>query len=661
MALLVGVVFYVYNLGDQVNRRLEMQNAADAAVISGAGWMARSMNVVAMSNVGEAKLLSLVPVLDALPKATRMALDEVTVWEEALSQQLRRGVPRIRHDIVRTALENLRQRMETQRDILRPFDATLNESGFDMAETTYWRPPGGGGVPPHGWLWRAAVALDELSQATALLAGHLAQADARQFGQASHAEAALLAPLLPRMPARRGEFRDFQFPIEGKEEVRDAAAWTSRSGGSGGAIPDMVYPHRLGPWARLHRWRDYVRRATSWAWVSGTPGTGRVRGGGGVRIGGRRVGGSARTGSAGSGGSSGHWRATDWETYGYTTYGPFAWALRHIHWYADDYYNWQGSYRVLHEGRLSDTFFSRYVDQLARLKLRYMFASAPVQKIHVPDWQYLRYPEAKAFAERNESRIKQTMFYLVEIASRLPPGSPSWLSSGTYRANADRAIAIWAGKWVDPDKLGMLKVADYVWKDEYVYETTEDREIGIHLQLDPDTGQPVWQKVYMTAFYVFGGIDVGEDDEVGNPCNFEGGDELPAPLLLDTAEGDYDPNHPDPDAGVRRERFSFLAAARTHQDAAVWQQRFTNPNPAGAILAVAQAELFNNSSWDLWTQDWQVRLKFVAGWDDWIRRLEAGREDLPELGGLVGEDDLERTIDYLSRLGSEPAELFVNH
>ena len=69
MTLLVGPVFYVYNVGDQVNKRLEMQGAADATAVTGAIWMARNMNVVAMNNVGMAKMISLVPILDAQPLA----------------------------------------------------------------------------------------------------------------------------------------------------------------------------------------------------------------------------------------------------------------------------------------------------------------------------------------------------------------------------------------------------------------------------------------------------------------------------------------------------------------------------------------------------------------------------------------------------------------
>ena len=40
ISLLAGLVFYVINVGDQVDRRVVMQNSADATAISGAAWMA---------------------------------------------------------------------------------------------------------------------------------------------------------------------------------------------------------------------------------------------------------------------------------------------------------------------------------------------------------------------------------------------------------------------------------------------------------------------------------------------------------------------------------------------------------------------------------------------------------------------------------------------
>ena len=76
--ILCGLFVFVLNLGDQENLRLSMQSAADSAAISGTGWMARSMNVIAMNNVTIARLISLVSVMDALPLAAEMTIAEQT-------------------------------------------------------------------------------------------------------------------------------------------------------------------------------------------------------------------------------------------------------------------------------------------------------------------------------------------------------------------------------------------------------------------------------------------------------------------------------------------------------------------------------------------------------------------------------------------------------
>ena len=159
MTLLVGLLFYVYNVGDQVNKRLEMQGAADAVAITGATWMARNMNVVAMNNVGMAKMLSLVPILDAQPLAAQMAYDEVGAWEQGLAGIVAQGridphVTAQTENYLREGTESLRSRMAEQRDILRPFAEAINRPNFDMEKIAHWAKQGVPGAPPHGMLWR---------------------------------------------------------------------------------------------------------------------------------------------------------------------------------------------------------------------------------------------------------------------------------------------------------------------------------------------------------------------------------------------------------------------------------------------------------------------------------------------------------------------------
>ena len=671
LILLAGLIFYVYNAGDQVNRRLEMQGAADSVAVTGAGWMARNMNVVAMNNVGEAKMISLVPILDTQPLASAMALAEVTAWEEML-----RGIgdqPQIDPEIspgteayLKDGIESLRMRMETQRDILRPYALAINQPNFDMESITHWAVPGTEGSPPHGMLWRAATTMEEFSRAAVDSCGALAQQRASRLGRQNTADAAFLSPILPVMPARFGEYMDFQPTIRGKLHVESETAYMTPTGGRGGAIPDFAYPHRLGPWARLHRWRDYINEyvQTGRTWVPGDPGAGRTRGSqGNVDIGGRRVGRSARTPS--NNGRPEHWRSEGYhERLGYTTYGPYTWAMRKIHWWA------RGSNED--PGKLRDTFYHTYLSRISTMKLNYMFPAGgigeatPTQEIHYPNW-IPSYPEAKAIGDDPDNQVTSTMFYLVEIASKYPEGSAGFMSPGTFRTNGEYPIAIWANGWQDPATWKLTQVSNYVWKDGYQYETTQDGELGIAKETippgDPD-GEVVWQPVYMYAWYFFGGIDVGGMVEVSNPANWDAFDRVPAPMLLDTASGDYGGD--DPDVGWRRDRFMYLGLARKQTPAKAWPQRFSHVNPLKGTLTIAQAKVFNNKSWDLWTQDWRVQLAPVTRLgpltdpESWTTRLESDMS-LAQQSTAVAVEEVETAYKYLSSLDADVAEVYLNH
>jgi len=650
MTLLVGLIFFVYNTGTAVNEKIVTQNAADSAAISGAAWMARGMNVVAMNNVAQSRMVALAPVLDALPRASKMAHEETDAWARRLSEQLAM-INTLPDDwgargMIQFGLQSLEERMVEQRDILAPVADRMN-NGIDMRTITHWSLDGGRGGPD-GALWRAATTLEEYSTAAALSAGVLAQANARRFGEGNPVDTAFLAPILPRMPARRGDFQDFRWVIEGREHVQNDHVDVRMTGGNGGAIPDCAYPLRLGPWARLFRWRHYTRRAIEWRWVPPTAGP-NVRGGSGnVSVGGRRRGGSARQSS---GGHDGRWVATKWEPTGYLTYGPHYWALRRIHWFVHGHSNEE------HPGNLPDTYFYKYMNDLARIKRDYMWRSKQVKTYHYPQW-VINYPQARMIAQNPDVQIGKTMFYLVEIASSVPPG-PDWLRPGTFRTNGDEPIAVWVDGWADPEEWGIAQHGLYAWKDQYTYETTYDREIGIEPlpvnPLDPN-GDLQYQTVYMVAYWIWGGIDIGPEVEVRDPSNYSDTGNLPAPLLLDTSAGDYDPDNLNPDEGFRREAFTFLGVARKGNRSPAWPQRFSSGSPIDSLVAVSQAKLFNKQSWDLWTQHWEVQLAPVSQWQDWTDRLEAGLADVPLTNGQVDPDEVVHMLEYLRRMAPEMVE-----
>ncbi len=650
MTMLVGLIFYVYNLGSIVNRRIAVQQAADSAAISGANWMARSMNVVAMNNCAQARCLALIPVMDALPLASAIAYNETNQWEICLSRQQGQTVNDLplNRQLIADSLNVLHSRIATERDVLAPMDAAMNHSGFDMQQTTCWAIEGQGGTTPQGTLWQAAMAMEEMNEATAESAGALAQSNAVMFGQENGVESSMLVPVLPKMPARKGTFADFQPVLRGEELVTGNSVMVKPNPGSGGAISDAVFPHRLGPWARLFRWRDYIYKATAWEWVAPTPGAhGQTRGGGGsVPLGGRTRGG----GAGASGGGSGGWHATEWELQGYHTFGPYSWALRRLNYYVF------GNAQV--KGHLSDTFFYDYISQLSNLKLEYMFGSQAPQSIHESNY-VIDYPTAKAIVKDPNFKIYRTMFYKIEVQSSVPMGDSRWLNPGTCRTNKDDPLAIWTNGWADPEGWKVPKVSDHIWRDQYTYETTADPEIGIQLTYD-ESNNPVWHPVYVADWYVWGGIDVGTEVVARNPCNWSGEDKRPAPILLDIAEGDIDPYDPNWDEGVRRSQFSYLGTAAAPDKAPVWPARFSSASPITSVVAVGQAKVFNNDSWDLWTQDWQVQLTPVTQWADWAQRIKDGKGDVQAVK-VLKDADVDQMYNYLDRLKDAAKSPYMNH
>jgi hypothetical protein len=696
ISVLAGMAFYVYNTGQQVNDRVAMQSAADSAAASGTVQLARGMNVVAMNNIAMAKLLGTVVVLDSVPMATNMTLAEVTAWQACLQAQMPAIQAMIAHlpdpkeqNVLNAALSAspnnpnagfLLDRLENEINILTPVDQVLNHSEFNMAATTNWSVTAQDGTPGQGTLWQAIVALGQFNNATKASWGMLAQENAVRYGQSDNANLAFLTPILPVMPAYLGAFTDFE-PLErGSETVGSNFATATRKGGPGGAIPEMViqdaqhqgppyfsplsvppYPYRLGPYARLIRWVNYSFTGGSMGAqpsgnASGLPGDG-----GGFSFGGSWVG-ATKT--------------------GYSTYGPVAWAMNNL--------------RTWASGNLPDCYFnnpdfSKFMSQLTTIKLEYMFGSQTPQRIHYPKF-IPNYNDAKNAAVDPNTPPYMTYYFCVVIISSVPEGDPNWLKPGTFCANVPgytvpeqpnvNILTPFAG-WVDMDKVvanpGLdpirrtwTRLGDFIWKGKTQPPPSPLcpvspywQDIGINLKLDGN-GKPIPQPLYVVEFRIFGGLDVGPMVNVSNPCNWSSSDVLPQPMLLDTTKGDCaDPSAPGvqvgADVGMRRKLFTFLGVARHTATSNFWQQQFQPANPSGNMVTVAQTELFNNTSWDLWTQDWRAQLVPVSQWDDWTAQMAAGAGDASATNGVLQPNDVTTVAEYLKRLNSQMVNAYMQH
>ena len=440
LTLLVGLIFFVFNLGDQLNRRVGQQNAADAVAISGAGWLARTMNVVAMDNVTMSRLIALDAILDSLPLAAEMTIAEET-GENRLPDALEpwKDVGAAftdyeRDNFFREGLAELYTQMSEENDdrtshleLLQQIDAAFDQSdeletegGYDVAPTTEWDGPNG-----RGSLWRAMLAMDEFSTAAVESAGELAQSNAIRYGEQDRARVALLVPIIPRVPAERTHFDSFSSVFDEhirygtdqntQAEVREvestnlvstlAAAEDTASAARqirtrGGAIPDVTFDYRLGPFAKLYRWRDYWDQYDS----------------------------------------SGY-SVQYVERWGYTTYGPLENALRRV----VDGFGLAGS----EAGTLDTSRFTAHLRMLAQVKVAYMLGlESPILVQYSDEW-IADYEEAKEFAEEDAAAVRSgakpytdvmtTRYYRVHVKSTVNWDSSDWMRLAAWEEDAPTA------------------------------------------------------------------------------------------------------------------------------------------------------------------------------------------------------------------------------
>jgi len=679
LALLAGLIFYVYNIGDQLDRRVELQNAADSAAAAGAGWIARNMNVIAMNNVTQARLMALALTLDSLPLAAEMTVAEHTgpdSLREVLARQLSRGVPGTRGGFLSKGLTYIYEQMGPHTESIRIVDESFDqrderscEGGYVVDADTRW---------PDGHLWQAAVALGELSRTLLDSAGMLAQAQAASFGSDNNA-AAILVPVAGELPAREGDFEDF-FPLfadhlrivnspshmlYSQDVVRsDLVGALERSDDllrdiiylgrrrwdipdfyiQGGAIPDYAWPYRLGPFAGVYRWRDGVHlRNDQWG-VSGF----------------------------------------DYDRIGYTTYGPLEHALRTVL----DGFGQMGAWNC--RGKVAWTLrFPHHVRTIAKLKLAYMMGLDSPRRLQYSDRWIVDFDEARQFAQDNPDQVAGIRYYRVTVDSKLPWTDPRWMQGDSSDPEtrswfswqldppADKPIeeqplSRWAfDPWDSPGRRYRWwqpsgeKTRDHVWINRrHLRVRSYEHFNWLERPIYDDEGNVAGYNeydLYRVTWYVWGGLEVRDPVVISDPLGPADPLDLPAPVLLKTADEQYAWIDTEDSQAVRVRPFEFLCVAMRSDAARIWPQRFESHSPARSAVAVAQAKVFNDQSWDLWTQSWQTQLMPVTDWENWAAMLAEAAGNAEALPASVSQDQLDAAARHAEALNGELADLFLVH
>jgi hypothetical protein len=583
MVLLAALVFYVFNVGRHLQQRVETQNAADTAAISAAGWTARSFNTVAMNNVETARLIALVQVLDSIPMSVAFTLEDQRAAREAAESQLRRGVGP--DTWLEPALEFAVSELTRHEQMLEPMDVLFNQSGYDVAEMTFYDGPVG-----RGRLWEAMLALDVLSQATMEQLPYLVQQSASRGAEinlARSGDGGLALPYAPAFQWRRTGFQDFEPPV-----VR-------------GLLPEDIDDKEFnrGPFDTIFGWRsartnDIRREIDS----------------------GRQI--DDDYDSPWSPSDQRQFETVRREVQSYRTVGTFQ-AMRRI---AAQLADEPVDDPPRAAGPLHPSQFGRRVNEISKTKMNYLFEGAgTAATILDPEWitDFNQAESIVADRSRPVAYGQYLTFDFLRIDQGAISGEPQFLEWGIYYPSSNTTAPP-----------GLTPYHPYIWRDQrvefYIDGLTNDRITYTYLR-----------------YYVFAGINVGEQVDIRNPNNFTENDELPAPIS-------FVPDTMSPSEFDRRTKLTMLGVAYQPNAAALWPTGFDGNRPDNYQVAMAQAEVFNNHSWDLWTQMWHAQLTPIDNLDEWVD----GMSETDDLAAMPWVDldvigSIEDYLDAIAPLGDQ--------
>jgi len=578
--LLAALIFYVMNLGQSTKARLNAQHAADTTAIGGAAWVARTFNLVALNNTSMARTIAMINVIDPMPRAVRSSLIDQQSLSDILQSQLARGVPgTYLRDTIEEVSNEVTGEVETLTDMDELFDS------FDVTRITHYDGPDGIGAA-----WRSLYAMDELNQAAMEDLGSLTQLNATNAGlvnlrgDSRQERAALLLPVRPNVPWTRGRFDDFERPVRQ------------------GLLPEASDDPetRRGPWDTVFGWRWINRAVVPGSTPSPNPNP-QPPSNGNVPIG---------SGSPSNGGGS-----RPRFPVSYSAYGPQRWLLGRMGSlrdgelrYARFAHGWGGGYSV------GNTFY--WLDRMARINLEYLWPGGEPQSAIDPRWE-LSFANAAAMSD---DEINHTRFVIVEIKSRYARADPRFLTPGSWTHVSEEGRfsprVHYVGGWTDPREWGVEQPVQHIWRDEWTYPVYSDPSIGIEPAFDEENNA-VPQPVYRVDHFMFAGVEYGEESEVRSPHNFIDRNALPAPTDLVHSQVSMNEDN----SGI--DELTFLGIAQQRHRALMWPGRFTSASPHPYAVGIAQAGVFNNHSFDLWTQMWHAQLERVQPIDQWVGIMQS--------------------------------------
>ncbi|MEM7625867.1 MAG: hypothetical protein AAF333_09575 [Planctomycetota bacterium] len=545
-----------------------------------------------MNNVETARLISYVAVLDAVPQAIEYTIIDQTALRDGIDLQLTRDLSAV--PWLRDGLLEARSTFDRQLALLEPLDEMFDASGgYDLTQMTYYRPPGApeGG---RGDLWQAIDALSGMSVAAmenlTPLSGLNATQAARANQQIGRGGGGVLMAWDPDVPWVQGDFGDFRLPVlRGRLPAGQDDPQTNR-----------------GPFDTLFGFRDY-----------------------------RLGGGGAPLPAGGDLGVVKPYALTEWvpaspeallprrgaEIISYDTYGAYRDMrtrgmdlARSPYGHTSPYQEAWADPARFQRHPLAPSLWARHLAFIADRKINFCFPGAASNRVVLrPRWEQ-NYDEATEIQAAGLPAISNGLYLVLNfirdefegdlLSITAPPLLDTW-----GIARPEREV-------LSPPHL--LKVAEHVWRDEKVVkrETIDGR--GYHRR--------------HLRYFVFIGVQIAEEAAVRNPFNFDAEDRkvMAGPINFPPEYGagkGFAPN----DVGQNDRGLTYLGIAYQPKDAPMWSSAFDDDRRDRHQVALAQAVVFNNHSWDLWTQMWHAQLTPVDRYGDWLSILDEVNDPDPAL------------------------------
>ncbi len=634
LVLLAAMLFYVFNMGRHAEARRVTQDAADAGAVSGPGYVARSLNLVAHNNLGIARSLAMVNVLDAMP----MTVEHTLLDQQAIATRMAEldrpstfsGLDPLLEAALAAEVTRTRTQADSQVAWLQEVEGVFAASPVERV--THYNGPIG-----EGELWRAMRGMDAVSQATMENLGAVSQVAAvhavegnllRHDGQAT----GVMYPTEPAIPWERGTFDDFFEPItDGRPVLDPTDDWTRR-----------------GPMDALYGWRDGLYWVTAWREIQQQPDSP-----------------SPDT----RGVQTSPWIIQDSEIRGYRVIGFHDAAIRTYDGAGDQFIienRWSSGDVEFAEGwvwrNLLNPWYAQTMSPITlprgallnrsrQGELENWLDTAPLMDIARPSFWHRQIAAVKLdygwFPDEVDPNIGQPNWDLGLYAADFDPGGvdETCFLRITFRSTYinDRlessptlreTEAFWVNGWrpaprVNPgSESSLIEIAPGAWLIQRpLFDADPEDEI----------------EIIEDNIFIWVGVSRETPVVVSNPYDGLARDANdPAPVNLDHAAFPVSEDN-------RHEALRFLTVARRSNRSPFWSSRFDRGRVSDHHYALAQSRVFNNHSHDLWTPMWQARMEPIDRYGDWVTTA-LGSTDAANINPTLDAEALREIAAYLESL-----------